>query len=178
MPANYDTHNIGHSKRGIQNMKTDIQELERDNPSVNSHRTEALVLSCMDYRLVDDVTRCMNARGMQDKYDLITLAGASIGVLADEKSSWVETFWEHVELARELHGIRKIVVIDHRDCAACKAFVTPTCGQDPEAELKLHTIMLNKLADEIKTREPGLDVELLLMDLDGSVEQIPFIENE
>ena len=158
-------------------MKNNIQELNGDYASVSSHNTEALVLNCMDYRLVDDVTSYMNARGMRDKYDQIALAGASIGVLTAEKSSWGETFWEHVELARELHGIKKIIVIDHRDCAACKAFVTPTCGQDPEAELKLHTVMLNRLAKEIRIREPGLDVELLLMNLDGTVEQIPIDEN-
>ena len=30
--------------------------------------------------------------------------------------------------------------------------------------------LMESLADEIRTREPGLAVELLLMDLDGSVE--------
>ena len=154
-------------------MKSTAQTSEDVHPPADVHQTEALVLSCMDHRLVDDVTRYMNTRGMRSKYDQITLAGASIGVLTDEKSSWSKTFWEHVELARELHGIKKIIVIDHRDCAACKAFVTPTCGQDPAAELKLHTIMLNRLADEVRTREPGLKVELFLMNLDGSVEEIP-----
>ncbi|MGI9356642.1 MAG: carbonic anhydrase [Rhizobiaceae bacterium] len=142
-------------------------------PPADNHQTEALVLNCIDHRLVDDVTRYMAERSMQDKYDQISLAGASIGVLTDEKSSWSQTFWDHVELARKFHGIRKIIAIDHRDCAACKAFVTPTCGEDKEAELKLHTVMLNQLAREIRMREPGLDVELLLMDLDGSVQPIP-----
>ena len=145
----------------------------QENSSTGAHQTEALLLNCMDYRLVDDVTRYMESRGMRDKYDQITLAGASIGVLTEEKRSWGNTFWEHVELARELHGIKKIIVIDHRDCGACKVFITPECGKDPDAELKLHTKMLNRLANEIRTREPGLEVELLLMDLDGTVQQIP-----
>jgi hypothetical protein len=41
--------------------------------------TEALLLSCMDFRLMDDIERYMSARGMRDKYDHIVLAGAAGG---------------------------------------------------------------------------------------------------
>ena len=41
---------------------------------------EALVLNCMDYRLVDSVARYMDARGLHNRYDQVTLAGAAIGV--------------------------------------------------------------------------------------------------
>ncbi|MFY0615178.1 MAG: hypothetical protein JXQ99_26850 [Hyphomicrobiaceae bacterium] len=141
----------------------------------SSHETESLVLNCMDYRLVDDVVRYMDARGMKNKYDQVTLAGASIGVLADDNAAWAKTFWEHVALARSLHNIKKIIVIDHRDCSACKAFVGPDCAADPETERAVHAGMLNRLADEVHRRQPGLEVELLLMDLDGSVEEIAAI---
>jgi len=143
----------------------------------NDHTTKVLLLNCMDHRLVDNVTRYMDSRSMRDRDDQITLAGAAIGVLAEEKSAWGETFWDHVGLARELHNIEKIIVINHRYCGARKAFVTPECGQDPEAEMKLHTVMLNRLAKEIRSREPGLEVELLLMNLDGTVQHI-LIDNE
>src|SRR5262249_32088332 len=38
--------------------------------------TEALLLSCMDYRLTDQTTRYMSGRGLRDKYDHVILAGA------------------------------------------------------------------------------------------------------
>jgi hypothetical protein len=44
-------------------------------------QTDALLLSCMDYRLVDDITRYMDSRGMANKYDHIILAGASLGAV-------------------------------------------------------------------------------------------------
>lgn len=86
-------------------------ELSNTNTASESHENkgiEALVLNCMDYRLVDDVTHYMDARGLTDQYDQITLAGAAIGVLTDQRSAWGRTFWEHVALARKLHHIKKI----------------------------------------------------------------------
>ena len=47
-----------------------------DNEPVN--KAEALVLSCMDYRLVNATTRYMAGRGLADKYYQVMLAGASI----------------------------------------------------------------------------------------------------
>ncbi|MFD0914812.1 carbonic anhydrase [Pseudahrensia aquimaris] len=133
------------------------------------HHAEALVLNCMDYRLVDDVTRYMEARGMRDSYDQVILAGAAIGALTYKRNAWGQTFWEHVRLARELHGIRRLIVIDHRDCGACKGLIDIHCADDPEEELAVHRHWMQKLIDEAAEREPDLVVEALFMELDGSV---------
>ncbi len=130
---------------------------------------EALVLNCMDHRLIGAVADYLDARGLTGRYDQMSLAGGAIGVMADEAAPWAETFWAHVRLARELHGISKVIVIDHRDCGACKATIGQDCVADREQEVLIHMKKMEALADEIRTREPGLDVELLFMDLDGSV---------
>lgn len=136
------------------------------------HDIEALVLNCMDFRLIGPVADYLEGRGLRGRYDQIVLAGGAIGVMSDETTAWAETFWQHVKLARDLHGIRKIIVIDHRDCGACKAFVGKTCADERERETTIHMVWMQALADEVQIREPDLDVELLLMDLDGSVEVI------
>lgn len=130
---------------------------------------EALVLNCMDHRLIGAVADYLEARGLAGKYDQISLAGGAIGVMADQTAPWAETFWAHVKLARELHGIDRVIVIDHRDCGACKAFVGRDCAIDRDRERTIHTTRMEDLAREIRRREPGLDIELLLMELDGSV---------
>ena len=132
-------------------------------------QAEALVLNCMDHRLIGAVADYLGARGLAGRYDQISLAGGAIGIMSDQAAPWAETFWAHVKLARELHGISKVIVIDHQDCGACKAFVGADCATDREHELVVHMEKMEALADEIRTREPGLDVELLFMDLDGSV---------
>ena len=80
-----------------------------------------------------------------------------------------DTFWEHRKLAGKLHGIERFIVIDHRDCEACRSFVGPTCADNPDAEMSTHMRAMEELADEVRAREPGLEVKLLLMDLDGRV---------
>ena len=153
-------------------MPTDNAALQNKSAPHKIKTAEALLLNCMDYRLVDKVQRFMESRGLHQKYDQVTIDGAAIGVLTDQHTEWEDTFWEHLTLARELHSIRSIIVIDHRDCAACNSFIDAERADDRDAELLIHSRWLTQLSSEIYRREPGLSVELYLMDLDGSVEEI------
>lgn len=134
--------------------------------------TEALLLSCMDYRLTDDIVRYMDGRGLTDKYDHVVLAGAALGVLNGKYPAWGQTFWDHVGVAIELHQIAKIIVMDHRDCGAYKVFLGPDVAKDAASERAAHATELHKLRAEISRRHPRIAVELLLMDLKGQVEAI------
>lgn len=134
---------------------------------------EALLLNCMDYRLVDDVTKYMDGRGLTNQYDQIILAGASLGALTEKAPAWGATFWEHVQVAKDLHHIKKVMVMDHRDCGAYKVFLGADVANDPAKETAMHAEYLQKLAGMLREKHPDLQVELLLMALDGSVESIP-----
>lgn len=138
--------------------------------------TEALVLSCMDYRLVDDTEHYFTERGMKDKYDHIVLAGASLGAVTDKYPAWNQTFWDHLGVAIQLHNIVKVIVLDHRDCGAYKVIIGEDFGKTPEKETAVHTAQLNKLMQQIKAKYPSLEVELLLMDLAGKVEKMGGME--
>jgi hypothetical protein len=133
---------------------------------------EVLLLSCMDYRLLDEIVHYMNGRGLTDKYDHVILAGASLGALVDTKPEWGATFWNHVEVAKDLHHITKVMIIDHRDCGAYKVFIGPDTAKDKETETRFHTEQLQKLAAALAKRYPQFGVELLLMSLDGTVEPV------
>lgn len=137
-----------------------------------SGTVEALLLSCMDYRLIDDTTHYMDGRGLTNKYDQIILAGASLGALTNLHKAWQTEFWEHVEISKQLHHIKKVMVMDHRDCGAYKTFLGNDFYADPMRETQVHTENLNKLGAMIREKHPDLEVELLLMALDGSVEKI------
>jgi hypothetical protein len=134
---------------------------------------DILLLTCMDYRLVREVSDYMHGRGLSHKYDHIILAGASLGAVTEVKTEWNHEFWDHVQVAKDLHHIKKIMVIDHRDCGAYKVFLGKDYGADPVAEKQIHSETLRKLAALVKEKHPDLEVELLLMSLDGSVEAIP-----
>lgn len=136
-------------------------------------KTEALLLSCMDYRLVDETERYMSSRDMKDKYDHIVLAGASLGAITDQYPEWNKTFWGHLEVAIQLHHIEKVFILDHRDCGAYKVILKEDLAGDPGRETAVHAEQLKKLSGMIREKYPQLTVELLLMSLDGQVEAIP-----
>lgn len=136
------------------------------------HGTDALLLSCMDFRLIDEMALYMHYRGLTNRYDQVILAGASLGVLTDKFPVWSQTFWHHVDISLQLHHIKKVVVLDHRDCGAYKTFLGKDFAKDPELEYRVHAEHLNALRARVKRKHPDLDVELLLMGLDGNVEKI------
>ena len=133
---------------------------------------DVLLLSCMDYRLMDELAAYMDSRGLKDAYDHVILAGASLGALADKRPGWGRTFFEHLDVAIQLHQVRKVMVIDHKDCGAYRVFLGEAAVATPAKELEVHTLYLRKLRGLILKRHPKLEVELGLMGLDGRVQSI------
>jgi hypothetical protein len=137
-----------------------------------SGHAEALLLTCMDFRLVNEIERYMEARGLKDRYDHVILAGASLGALNDRFPAWGEVFWTHLDLAIQLHEVHRVIVLDHRDCGAYKMIIGEAQVKDPEAELKAHVKQLYAFRTAVLARHPHMEVEIGLMALDGTVAQI------
>ena len=134
--------------------------------------TEALLLNCIDYRLIAPTYRYMSERQMDGKYDQFILAGASLGVDNTKFPEWGKTFWEHVQLAIDLHSIRRIIVMDHRDCGFYKDIHGKDLAADPKEEFAVHAAQMRRVRGEIARRHKALAVELLLIGLDGKVETV------
>lgn len=135
-----------------------------------SGHADVLLLTCMDYRLINEVEAYMTARGLRDNYDHLIVAGASIGV--NYKTEWAAVFWEHLDIAIELHHERRLLVIDHRDCGAYKLLMGEANVAGASKELAAHVNQLQVFRQSVKDRHPELEVELALMSLDGSVQII------
>ena len=133
---------------------------------------DALLLSCMDYRLIDETERYMSGRGLRNKYDHIILAGASLGALTDKYPAWNQTFWEHLEVAIQLHQVHKVILLDHRDCGAYQVILGEDFAKDRAKETNVHAEQLDELRKRIGAQYPTLEVETLLMSLDGKVEKV------
>lgn len=141
-------------------------------PSFAAAKADVFLLSCMDYRLVTDVTKYMIESGYNDNYDHVILAGASLAAVTSKFPDWNKTFWQHLDVAIQLHGVSKVMVIDHRDCGAFKVVYGKDFGQDPPAETKIHTQVMAKLDKAIAKKHPKLAREYYLMGLDKTVEKI------
>lgn len=133
---------------------------------------DAVLLTCMDYRLENEVVAYMDGRGLRDRYDRLVLAGASLGVLTDQRSDWGKTFWQHLDVAIQLHQVHKVIVLDHKDCGAYRVFLGADAVSTAAAEIEAHTQRLKQLGAMIAGKHPDLEVELLIMSLDGTVQQI------
>lgn len=138
-------------------------------PAIAGGTADALLLSCMDYRLVDDIVRYMDGRAMTNKYDHVILAGASLGATS-EKLNWGKTFWDHLDVAIKLHHVHKVIVLDHKDCGAYRVVFERNFTGDEE--MAVHREQLTALKTAIKAKYPDLAVETLIMDLDGKVAEI------
>jgi hypothetical protein len=141
-------------------------------PALASGHCDVLLLSCMDYRLMDDIVRYMDGRGLKNDYDHVVVAGASLGALTPKRPAWGRTFWEHLDASMSLHHIRKVMLLDHRDCGAYRLFLGEKAVDTPAKEHAAHLVELHGLRKQLSVRQPKLEVELGLMALDGSVEKI------
>lgn len=149
-----------------------LTSVVRPASSLASGQAEALLLSCMDYRLIDATGRYMAGRGLKNKYDHVVLAGASLGAVTEKYPEWNKTFWDHLSLAVDLHKVHEVIVLDHRDCGAYKTILGEDFSQDPLKETEVHAARLKKLEELIKEKHHELRVELLLMNLAGKVEHV------
>ena len=137
---------------------------------LSSKGANALVLSCMDYRFVDDSVYFFNRIGFRDDYNQFSLAGASLGYNQTKFPEWAQTFDKHINLAMELHDINEVIVMDHMDCGAYRIlYDSPSMSRQEEYEL--HKKNLNKFKTMINQKFPALTVSTHLMDVDGSVMQ-------
>jgi hypothetical protein len=67
---------------------------------------EAMLLSCIDPRIIDPVHNYMNARDLDGKYSQFTIAGAAIAAEAKAFETWHQTFWDNLATSIELHQIK------------------------------------------------------------------------
>ena len=131
---------------------------------------EAMLLSCIDPRIIDPIHNYMSVRGLDRKYSHFTIAGAAIAVEAEAFRAWHQTFWDNLAISIEFHKIKRVIAIDHRDCGAARmAYGVESVG-DSAAETDTHKHALLAFRQDVLRLHPHLFVETGLMALDGNVE--------
>jgi hypothetical protein len=159
---------------------------------IKVHKAKAFVISCMDFRLRDDLVNVLNQEPfcLQNNYDEFILAGACIGynigksgaqdvsslstAVKDENldfTKWAELVDNHIMLAHKLHKITEIIVVDHLQCGAYKHF--KHTGGDIEDESASHIEEFEKFKELIKLNETvtsnNISIRFLLMDVNGKL---------
>ncbi|SFR14858.1 carbonic anhydrase [Desulfoscipio geothermicus] len=75
-----------------------------------------LAIMCMDYRFQSTTHSWLKQRGFYEQYDVISIAGSSLNLLNDAE---FRTFiLNQIDLAHKKHGIERVFIFHHEDCAA------------------------------------------------------------
>ncbi len=141
-------------------------------PDKYGHTAPHLLVTCMDFRLRDEVEKFMELRFGPDQYDELTLPGASLGALNAEFPHWRQTFEDVVKLSVELHNTTRIIFLDHRNCGAYKKIKGAACCDERAQETLAHAEQFHAVRALLRDKFPTLRVETLIMGLDGQVETV------
>ncbi len=130
---------------------------------------KAMVLSCIDPRFQSITYNYLKKRNLNGKYSLFAIAGAAIGVTAVKFKKWHRSFWDNIETSIKLHQIKKLIVINHRDCGAAK-MINRKKDFNKSKETEIHRISFSKLKKKFKKKYPRLKIELKIISLNKKVE--------
>ena len=97
------------------------------------------------------------------------IAGSAIGVTANKFKRWHKVFWENFEISVKLHKIKKLIVINHRDCGAAK-MINGKKEFSKNNETRVHKNSFHKIKKLFKKKYPKLRIELKIISLNNKVE--------
>ena len=130
---------------------------------------KAMILSCIDPRFQPIVYNYLKKKKLTGKYSSFTIAGSAIGVTANKFKKWHKTFWENFDTSVKLHNIKRLIVINHRDCGAAK-IINGKKEFSKVNETKVHKNSLQKIKKIFKKKYPKLSIELKIISLNSKVE--------
>ena len=131
---------------------------------------KAMVLSCIDPRFQPIVYNYLKRKKLNGKYSSFTMAGSSIGVTATKFKRWHKTFWDNIDTSIKIHQIKKLIVINHRDCGAAK-IINGNKEFSRINETKIHKDSFTKIKKIFKKKYPKLSIELNIISLNTKIER-------
>ena len=128
-----------------------------------------MVLSCIDPRFQFIVYNYLKKKKLSGKYSSFTIAGAAIGITANKFRKWHKTFWDNLDTSIKLHKIKKLIVINHRDCGVAK-IINGKKEFSITNETKVHKSSFQKIKKILKKKYPKLKIELKLISQNKKIE--------
>ena len=132
---------------------------------------KAMVLSCIDPRFQTIVYNYLKKKKLTGKYSAFTIAGSAEGVTANKFKRWHKVFWDNFDTSVKLHNIKKLIVINHRDCGAAK-IINGKKEFSKINETKIHKNSFQIIKKKFKKKYPKLSIELKIISLNTKVETL------
>lgn len=120
---------------------------------VTSHACDALVITCIDFRIQRTINKWLKAYVKDYVYDRVALAGGVYDLYAILKQ---------LDISHRLHNIHKVILVNHEDCGA----------YGKEGSFERHKRDLEIAAEVIEKLYSLIDVETYFVGLDGTVREV------
>ena len=130
---------------------------------------KAMILSCIDPRFQPIVYNYLKKKKLTGKCSAFTIAGSAVGVTANKFKRWHKVFWDNFDTSVKLHNIKRLIVINHRDCGAAK-IINGNKEFSKSNETKVHKNSFQKIKKVFKKKYPKLSIELKIISLNSKVE--------
>lgn len=134
---------------------------------------EAMLLNCIDPRFTTFTWTYMSADGWQNLYSQFTIAGGPVAAVVDSDpfKTWHKAWWDNLAVSIQLHQVKRVVGLCHRDCGAAALAYGDRIKTDPAFETAKLSEALRAFRAEVKKRH-GLDTDLGIQALTGVVEVV------
>ena len=135
--------------------------------------TDTLLVSCVDFRFRCEIDRLMrDVLHLSGDYDEIVLPGSSLSLVEKAYPYWGKTLEEVIGILQNIHQIKRVIFLDHRDCSAYRLIKGAESVCTKELETIAHAEVFREVREIMKIRFPELQIFTLLIGLDGVVENI------
>ena len=125
-----------------------------------------VVLTCMDFRIVEPLRRFLDAEGISGDADLLSWPGGAACLVLDDERNRVTAA---VRLAAELHGCDEAVLVMHEDCRRLGGSAAFTDAAVEDAAIRDY---LRRAADAIRSAVPSLTPRSVVVRLSGEIEEV------
>ncbi len=136
-----------------------------------NHQAKAIALHCIDFRFVVATKDFLRQEGYEGQYDDVGIAGAVENLIEPANPTDVEFVCRQIAIARKLHYITEVVLINHTDCGAYGGRAAFLSDEEEHARhVKDLTLAKEKIAERFS--DEGLTITPVLANLrtDGTVE--------
>jgi hypothetical protein len=146
--------------------------LSTPKPALAQTTAKALVLSCIDFEILEAERYFLSLQSLTNKYDFTALAGSSLALSGLPHQADAQAFWDQLDLSYRVHHVRKVIILDHQNCSAYADKIDPNLSQDPQKECEVHAEYLSRAYWAIRDRYPDLNIELYFVSLNSEVKPI------
>jgi carbonic anhydrase len=130
-----------------------------------AHHCKALLVQCIDYRLMKGVRTFLDQNSLVGDCDVVSVAGAVKSLADPAVPAEAEFMLKQIGISHDLHEIKHVILMNHLDCGAyggSKAFASP------EEERTRHVADLQRTRDVLKQKYPELEVKLVIAKIDDA----------